>query len=132
MAEIESKILCEELGKLGGFLTRFVARFMPDVAHEITCEVGASEEDARLAVAGIFNEIGSEVPELPGIAVVVGSGEMNLNPTIVTAAVSPTSSGARVHLRGVAKEGLIKQDSAKKAVERIVSLISERLPVQGG
>jgi hypothetical protein len=126
MAEIESKILGEELGKLGGFGARFVARFLPDVAYEATCEVAASEEELRLAVAEIFNELGAEVPQLPGLAVVFGSGEMNLNPAIVTATVSPSPSGASVLLRGVAKEGLIKQDTARKAVERVALMISER------
>ena len=127
MADAESKILGRELGKLGGFGARWAARFLPNVAHEAVCDVTSSEESARATVTAILRELGPELPELPQFSVVFGSGQMNLNPTIVSVTVSGSSSGARIFLRGVAKEGAIKQDSAKKAVERVAALLSTRL-----
>jgi predicted O-methyltransferase YrrM len=130
MANVESKILGRELGKLGGFGARLTARFLPNVAHEMTCDVAVPEEDARAAIIAILRELGTHVPELPQFSVVFGSGQMNLNPTIVSVMVSALPSGACVFLRGVAKEGAVKQDSAKKAVERVAALLNTRLSSQ--
>ena len=129
MTNIESKILGRELGKLGGFGARLAARFLPNVVHEMVCEVTVPEEVAREAVTTILHELGVHLPELPRFSVVFGSGRLNLNPTVVSAEVSALPSGARVFLRGVAKEGAVKQDSAKKAVERVAGLLVARLSV---
>ena len=57
-----------------------------------------------------------------GLAIVrgiVGSGAMNLNPTVITVTISAASAGGTaVHIRGAAKEGLIKQRAGHKAAER--------------
>lgn len=53
---------------------------------------------------------------------IVGAGAMNLNPAVVTVTMVPTDGGGTsVHLRGVAKEGLIKQRAGQEAVERLVA-----------
>src|SRR5204863_8715038 len=126
MSDVASKILVTELGKLGGIGARIAARFLPDVPHEHVFDVAAPPEDVRATVASILNAIGATRPELPDNSVVCGSGRLNLNPTIVSVTVTPSSSGASVRVHAVAKEGLSKQDSAKKAVERITQLLSER------
>ncbi len=128
MADIESKILVRELGKLGGFGARLAARFLPNVAHEMACDVAAPKEEVQRTTCALLRELGREVPELPDFAVVFGSGQMNLNPTIVSAVIATSGSGARVSFRGVAKEGAVKQDSARKAVERVVELLASKFP----
>ena len=126
MSDVASKILVTELGKLGGIGARIAARFLPDVPHEYVFDVPASPEDVRATAASILTEIGTKRPELLENSVVCGSGRLNLNPTIVSVTVTPSTSGASVRVHAVAKEGLSKQDSAKKAVERITQLLCER------
>src|SRR6266567_3781506 len=126
MGDVASKILVSELGKLGGIGARIAARFLPDVPHESVFDLAASPQDVRAAAASILTKIGTRRPDLPENSVICGSGRLNLNPTIVTVTVTPSASGASVRVHAVAKEGLSKQDSAKKAVERIVQLLSER------
>jgi hypothetical protein len=101
-------------------------RFLPDVQHECVFDVAASPEDVRAAAASILTEIGTKRAELPENSVVCGSGRFNLNPTIVSVTVMPSASAASVRVHAVAKEGLSKQDSARKAVERAKELLTER------
>lgn len=130
MADIESKILVRELGKLGGFGARLAARFLPNVVHEIAYDVSAPKEEVQTVTFSLLRELGSEVPELPGLTVVFGSGQMNLNPTIVSVEIAASGTGARVSIRGVAKEGAVKQNSARKAVERVAELLTSKYPPQ--
>src|SRR5438128_841838 len=126
MGDVASRILVIESGKLGGIGARIAARCLPDVPYECLFDIAASPEDVRVAAASILAEIGTKRPELPDNSVVCGSGRLNLNPTIVSVAVTPADSGTSVRIHAVAKEGLSKQDSAKKAVERVTQLLSER------
>jgi hypothetical protein len=53
---------------------------------------------------------------------IVGAGAMNLNPAVVTVTMAAAGErGTKVHLRGAAKEGLIKQRAGQKAVERLAA-----------
>jgi hypothetical protein len=126
MSDGASKILVTELGKLGGIGARIAARFLPDVPYECVFDVAASPDDVGAAAAAVLAEIGTTRPELPENSVVCGSGRFNLNPTIASVTVRPSASGASIKVHAVAKEGLSKQDSAKKAVERITPLLRER------
>jgi hypothetical protein len=126
MGDIASKILASELGKLGGFGARIAARFLPDVPHEEVFDVATSVEDTRAVIAPLLAEFGTRRATLPDNSIVCGSGRLNLNPTILSITVTPSGTGASVHVHAVAKEGAMKQDSAKKAVERFVSLLRER------
>jgi hypothetical protein len=61
---------------------------------------------------------------VPTLAAVIGSGFMNMNPAVVTVEVVPTSDDlSKVSIRGVAKEGLIKQRAGEKAARRIGDLL---------
>ena len=126
MRDAASKILVSELGKLGGFGARIAARFLPDVPHEEVFDVAASVEDTRATIAPLLAEFGTRRTALPDTSIVCGSGRLNLNPTVLSVTVTPSGSGASVHVHAVAKEGALKQDSAKKAVERFLSLLAER------
>ena len=126
MAAVESKILARELGRLGGVGAKWVARFLPSVHFETTLDIPASPEDAREAGLSVLREIGRADPELPALSVICGSGHLNLNPTVVSLVIAPFERGARVSVRGIAKEGLVKQDSARKAVEKVRDLLQRR------
>lgn len=58
--------------------------------------------------------------KFPTLKAVVGSGFFNLNPTIVHLEIRPTKGGAtELYLEASAKEGLLPQHSAEKAIKRI-------------
>jgi len=73
----------------------------------------------------LIAELGKHVPELKSdenaglFTAVVGSGRLNLNPTIVSVQIHALDSRTSVFIRAVANEGAIKQHSARTAVERI-------------
>jgi hypothetical protein len=49
---------------------------------------------------------------------------MNLNPAVVTVRMSSAADGGTiVHIRGAAKEGLIKQHAGEKAAKRLEALL---------
>jgi len=58
----------------------------------------------------------------PILTAVIGSGSMNLNPTIVFMQyVAINEDHTEIHVTASAKEGLIKQKSSEKAVKRIIT-----------
>ena len=125
LSDIESKILARELGRLGGFGARWVAMFLPSISSETQLEIEQSSSATAKSVEKILINIGRRIPELdsdPTAGVfnaVIGSGRLNLNPTIVCIRLQPLGWRTAVSIRAVAKEGLIKQHSARAAVEKI-------------
>jgi len=126
MSDVESKILARELGKFGGIGVKWVARFLPSVPFETALDLPASPADVHAAGLSVLREIGRADPDLPELSAICGSGRWNLNPTIVSLTVVPRDGGAHVSVRAIAKEGLSKQDSARKAVERVRELLQRR------
>ena len=125
MSDVESKILARELGRLGGFGSRWVARFLPSVSSETQLEVEQSSSAAANSVEEILANMGRRIPELdsdPAAGVfnaVIGSGHLNLNPTIVCIRLQSLGSHTAISIRAVAKEGLIKQHTAQAAVQKV-------------
>jgi len=55
---------------------------------------------------------------------IVGAGIWNLNPAVVTVTISAADNGGTTaHIRGAAKEGLIKQRAGQTAAERLASML---------
>lgn len=88
--------------------------------------------DPRSALTGIANalsQIGNvtnsaEATDNPVISVVVGSGFMNMNPCLVSVELTSfIDKKTTLVVAAAAKEGLIKQKTAEKAVMRAVSQI---------
>jgi hypothetical protein len=69
------------------------------------------------------------VPQADGVRLSghLGSGFRNMNPTVYVIAIRDTSvrGTASVHIRTAAKEGLIKQRSAQKAIDRLRASIAD-------
>jgi hypothetical protein len=67
------------------------------------------------------------VPQADGVRLSghLGSGFRNMNPTVFVIAISDISvtATANVDIRTAAKEGLIKQRSAQKAIDRLCASI---------
>lgn len=142
----EEEILVNRLGRLGwrsGRLTgellaarggrlgaRLAARLLPEDVHVIEL-VLALPPDEALALAGrVLSSLGEPVDEtrigddMHELRAVVGSGALNLNPAIVTLRlVATTSTSTTIWVRGMAKEGLIRQRAGRKAAERVAAYL---------
>lgn len=118
-------ILARELSNLGGASAGWVARLLPNNEYELTTDVDVSERvildsaERLLAAEGTLCPDITEAIGTPSVAAIVGSGALDLNPTIVAVEVSSLGENrCRVRVLGIAKEGLIKQRGAEKAVKR--------------
>lgn len=137
MTTTEDTVLVREIGKLAGFLggfgARSAARRLPVEESVASLTVAANKAEVQAGVAEIFSNIGkltdefaSETPE-DCLSAIVGSGQMNLNPTIVHVHIVESSGDTTLlSLRALAKEGLMKQQSAQRAIERIKTLLLDR------
>lgn len=150
----EADLLARELGKLGaiggafagfgnpaagipsaagGYLgASLAARFLPTERHQLELDLHADPQTVLTQAYALLSSHGrvSDSQELsaspyPGISGVVGSGFLNLNPTVVHVEIVAIESGrCRVLLTGAAKEGLIKQRTAEKAVNRLAAALN--------
>jgi len=142
MTETEETVLVRELGKLagffgGGFGARFAARRLPVEESEASLGVPGRCIEIRNDLSLILQSVGKLTDEfaseIPGdsLSALIGSGHMNLNPTIVHVRIVEKSDGSTLLLfRALAKEGLVKQRSAERAIERITALVSSRYAEQ--
>ena len=145
MSQAEEEILvnrlgevCWRSGRLGGGLwgasggrrlgARFAARLLPDDVHEIVL-VLALPPDVALALARrVLASPGEPADETRltdekhELRAVVGSGALNLNPAVVTLQLlATTSASTTIRVRGVAKDGLIRQRAGREAAERVAA-----------
>jgi 3-polyprenyl-4-hydroxybenzoate decarboxylase len=112
-------------GRLGA---RFAARLLPHDVHEIVL-VLALPPDVALALARrVLASLGEPADETRltdekhELRAVVGSGALNLNPAVVTLQLlATTSASTTIRVRGVAKEGLIRQRAGREAAERVAA-----------
>lgn len=122
------KLGAGNLGGVGGSLgASLAARFLPTERFSLELKLRA---DSRTVLAKVYAYLSSkgrvtdsdelrESPH-PTASGVVGSGFFNLNPAIVQAQiVGVEAETCTVILTGAAKEGLIKQRTARKAVHRL-------------
>ncbi len=112
------------------------ARFLPTESyvcqHMMPC-------DARKALTVIVNALAGlgrlqDSAEInssnPTVVAVIGSGVMNINPCMIAIEIVSHSDKETVAIiRGGAKEGLIKQHTAAKAVKRVVEAIQVEAPL---
>jgi hypothetical protein len=116
----------------GGFLGGWSAAWLlPKNVHEIDLTLATSPYDVVTRVVSVIGSIGrleSQTTTTDGKASVrgvIGAGVWNLNPAVVTVTISAAGNGgATVHIRGAAKEGLIKQRAGQKAAERLASMLN--------
>lgn len=152
----EDKILERELGKLGAFGgalggsapgaaggrigARCASRFLPTETFREVMQVGVGAEEALQTVFAILQRVGrftdefTTDSEIPQLSAIVGSGFLSMNPTILHVTVSPLAGGgSSVMITGAAKEGMIKQHSAQRAVLHIKEIfLKESAPFNRG
>ncbi len=121
-------LLSRELGHLGGPGAGWVARLLPANVDERTLHLGSSSEKTRKAVEAVLKERGRLIAETVGdpgsVSAIIGSGRMRLNPALVTVSVIGTPAGAEVRIRGVAKEGLIRQRGGEQVAAEVADAIA--------
>ena len=133
MARTVDDILADELGKMGGFGSKWVARRLPTTGGEVRLEIAAPAEQVVDVAQRLLSDIGvllaeERVPDLPALQAIVGAGGLGLNPTIVAIQVTPSGAmTSRVVVTGRAKEGLVKQHAGERAAQRIAQLIAAEL-----
>ena len=119
-------------GALGGSLgARLAARYLPTEQYQQ--QVSVSRDVATvltqlcsfLTTKGrIADEREAGTSQFPKISSVIGSGFLKMNPTVVHVEVVGVDKGTCMLLvSGAAKEGLIKQRSAEKAVSQVVEFL---------
>jgi hypothetical protein len=66
----------------------------------------------------------------PAICAIVGSGFLNMNPTLVRINIDPIGDKvSKVLIYGSAKEGLIKSKSGEKAVKKISAILERAFSI---
>jgi hypothetical protein len=122
----------DKAGGAGGYEgARLAARFLPTEHFQKILDLRSGLQATLARVHEILASQGRIVDSTelqrsprPSLSAVVKSGFFNMNPTIVLAEViAATPDSCTLLLTGAAKEGLIKQHSAKKAVERLAAAL---------
>jgi hypothetical protein len=140
----DDDILARELAKLGGlgggsltglggsFGAKLAAKFLPTETKSEKLAIKATPERATRLGFSALTRVGklhgeeSEGSPRPLLKAVVGSGFLNMNPTVVFVEILEGSSDTcEITITAAAKEGLIKQHAAEKAIQRIASEITK-------
>jgi hypothetical protein len=116
----------ELLGAVG-----LVARGLKRNVLEIDLALAMPPEAAAKRARQVLGELGRELDiradgETPDSQVVgiVAAGFLNLNPAVVTVTIRATDDGSKLVVRGVAKEGLIKQHAGEAAAKRVAEVLT--------
>jgi len=132
MSNSEDQILARELGKIGSIGgpggrsgASFAARFLPTETFSASLRIEAEAREVLQTVFRILASLGEITDECaessgpPRLSAVVGSGFLRMNPALLHVQVAPAGEHASdVSISAAAKEGLIKQRTAEKAVGR--------------
>jgi hypothetical protein len=126
----EDELLVLGLGQLGGQGAAWTARRLRKDVFELKKTLAAPLDEICGSVADLLESIGTVVARTgPGdgqalVRGIVGSGAMNLNPAVITVSMTGTADGGTIlHIRGAAKEGIIKQHAGEKAAKRLEALL---------
>jgi hypothetical protein len=131
----ESDLLINGLSALGGGAgahgAAFAAKRMRADVFETGLTLDAPMTEAVGRVRDALAELGTPIDEEAAgdtcrLRAMIGAGGMNLNPTVVTVSLTGAGTAATTaRIRGVAKEGLIKQRAGRKAAERVAAHLRE-------
>ncbi|QMV39860.1 hypothetical protein [Cohnella cholangitidis] len=146
-------ILEKQLGKIGAASSRIGSVFTGNsIGASLAGRLGAEwaakklrtidykstllyERDAKTAIQHAYQLLSrmgkmidaSDHSDNPLLSALIGSGFGNMNPTIIGLEFIPVDShSTEIHLYASAKEGLIKQKSAEKAVTRMMNLLRQQ------
>jgi hypothetical protein len=134
----EDELLIRAVGDVGGFIgprarrgAETGARRLRKDVFEVDLVVNMSPTAAADRAREVISDHGDVLDlesssEDPGTQIVgvVGSGAANLNPAVVTVTIRASADGSRLVIRGVAKEGLIKQRAGEKVAKRVAAAMA--------
>ncbi len=129
----ERQLLADRLGALGGMGAAAVSRRLRADIFEDGTSVSLPLGRARELVQKVLSDCGQLIDpgvtppfgEVVLVRAIVGAGGWNLNPTVVTVTLTESGPGqTEVRVRGVAKEGLIKQRAGQGAARRVLELLT--------
>lgn len=129
--DAESTILTQELGKLGGLGARWLARLLPINAAEHSLEADLPEASIRRLILDLLgpDQTLPVDPAFPGtIRAIVGSGHGGLNPALLTITLRSVGSRTQIHVRGAAKEGLVRQRGGEQVARAFTERLAAALP----
>jgi hypothetical protein len=144
VSQEEEKILVNRVGRLGrrsgrlggglwgasgGRLgAQFAVRLLPHDVHEILLVLPLPPDEALALARCVLASLSEPTDEAQPVdkkhelRAVVGSGALDLNPAVVTLQLlATTSASTTIRVRGVAKEGLIRQRAGREAAERVAA-----------
>lgn len=131
MRQSEDELLAEALGRINGG-GKFAARFLKNDIAEFDRELPLGFEPALDHARTVLTRLaGGAAPEpveagegRVAFRVLAGGGHLGMNPVVVT--VSATRGGEHtttLHVRAIAKEGLVKQRAGQKTAESVGTLL---------
>jgi|SRR5579883_2267289 len=129
----KDELLSNALGELGGIGSKWVAKFLPNDAYELSLDIAIQSDSIITISTNVLSDNGKILSTesafgITSIKGLTGSGFFNMNPTLVTISIAEASPNqVRVLIQGIAKEGLIKQHAGKKAAQRIAQQLSAKL-----
>ncbi|BCJ42611.1 hypothetical protein GCM10010168_06470 [Actinoplanes ianthinogenes] len=108
----------------GGLGARLAGRLLRPDIFETSVTLPRPVGEAVGQVGRILAGLGIPVPMTSHggrtLRAMIGAGALNLNPAVVTVSLTGAGWEATVaRIRGVAKEGLIRQHAGRKAAERV-------------
>ena len=119
-------------GEAAAIGAQMAARTLKEEMYQTVAEVGRALPAVKAMIRSTIlqGRNGKIVKAYDGkgfsvLSGVMGSGFFNMNPAVIIAILKPAKTGATiVLLKGYAKEGMIKQHSAQKAVQKIMTAIN--------
>jgi hypothetical protein len=124
----ENDLLVAGLGTAGDRVNRGgkrgagqAARRMRADIFETTVQLRPPLLTATDLVVRTLDALGTRTADLQAV---IGAGAMNLNPAVVTVTLSETAEKVTASVRGVAKEGLIRQRAGEKAARRVIEQLT--------
>lgn len=115
-------------GLTAGLGAKFGERFLPTERYSEKLNLSLPPDKALkrgysvLAKMGALEEQAGEQAPYPFLRAVVRSGFLAMNPAVVYFEIlDGDASGCEIIISGAAKEGLIKQQTAQKAVQSVVA-----------
>lgn len=127
----EEHLLRNALGAMGGRGSRWIARFLrTEVRHRDSVHAIRFDEAVAQLVTAFPDDRSFLVsaPAQDGSCILfglLGSGGFNLNPAVVSIWIAPSSTGGcSTRIRAAAKEGLINQRTADKAIAQLEAALT--------
>lgn len=112
----------------------FAAKYLPTEQYKETIQINKEPIGVAQLIFKVISKVGKIKndnefkSENPTFFALVGSGAFGLNPCLVSFEMTEvTDSYVKVEVIGAAKEGLIKQNTSKKAVAKVMTALRSEI-----